>query len=410
MEPAVAATSMFGCQLMAEAVHDEELIEKLGCRIAVALEERFICAGWPAGQLFTSEQALCREYGVSQRIIREAVRVLDMRGTARLRKGSPPGLEITTPDVDLVVDVLRGYAYLNGVTEEHRTEALAFVDRVQRRLAGALQAPGVSLVLDFLLHFTRDQLTPGALPKGVVNKKFSRVRAGRIAIDIMDKFFARSFEPGRRISSEAELSAHFHADRSITRQAIRLMESAGMVASLPGRGNGIIIQRPSSGPVCRQICCYLAAHRMPVSSAFVLFCAMSVEAIALAASKADADDVRRLQETLTSSRQPGRSTRLSDIFSAEDSQFDAIRNPLINLYVRTIRGYAALTVAEGGVMVPDEVACCFADNTRRVFDAIVRHEPEAAARAHEQKLLAMRKLEMHHNPKLAGILYADASI
>lgn len=395
-----------GCQLMSEAVHDECQIEKLGCCIAIALEEQFIAAGWPTGQLFGSEQALCRKFGVSRRVMREAVRVLSMRGTARLRRGTHAGLEVLTPNLELIVDVLRGYAYLNNVTEENRVEALAFLDRVGRRVTNVPYAGRTTLALDFLSHFMREQLMPGMPPTGIAKEKLRKVRAGRIAIKIMDQFFGPSFEPGRRIGSEADLSAHFDCDRSITRQAIRLLESAGLVTSKPGRGNGLITRLPPSGPVCRLICCYFASQQLPVSVAFELFRAMSVEAVALAASKVNAEDFRRLEQTLASNWQPGRSAKLIDIFFTEDSQFEAVRNPLIDLCMRSVRGYVALTVAEGGIAMPSEMASCFADNTRLVLDAIARREPEAAALAQEQKLHAMHELDRRHNPKVAGILYA----
>lgn len=395
-----------GCRLMSEAVHDEPM-DKLACRIAVALEEKFIAAAWPSGQLFGSEQMLCRQFGVSRRIMREAVRVLELRGTARLRRGVHPGLEIAAPDDDLVVDVLRGYAFLNGVNEAERTEAIDFLDRIKRRLEADAQPGAGTPGLDFLQDFTSNHLAPGTPPVGVLNKKFHRVRAGRIASNLIEQFIAREFEPGRRIGSEAEISAHFQADRSITRQAIRLLESSGMVTSRPGRGNGLIIQQPPSGPVCRLLCCYFAANGLPVSKAFALFRAMSVEAVRLVASKASPADIQRLRQTLAADWPPNGSAQLSNVFSTEDSQFQAINNRIISLFLRSIRGYAALTVAEGGLAMPTETAFYFADSTRRVFEAIARREPEAAALAHDQKLQAMCELERRHNPSLAAVLYAS---
>jgi DNA-binding FadR family transcriptional regulator len=394
---------------MSEAVHDDQS-DKLGCRIAIALEEQFIAAGWPIGHPFATEQALCRQFGVSRRIIREALRVLELRGTARLRRGTHPTLEITTPNAEIVVDILRGYAFLNDVTADHRAEALIFLERVKQRLARSSPGPSPCTPmpeLEFLETFTRDHLVPGSPPLGVLNDRFQRVRAGRIAMKLIDQFVAHSFEPGRRIGSESEISAQFQADRSITRQAIRLLECSGMVSSLPGRGNGIILHRPTSGPVCRLICCYLAANQMRISKAFELFRGMSVEAVGLVAIKEGLEDIiQRLQQTLATNWQSGRVAQLSDIFSTEDSQFDAIKNPLISLFVRSIRGYVALTVAEGGLAIPNEIASCFADSTRRVFEAIARREPEAAVLAQEAKLQAMRELDHRLNPKVAGILYA----
>lgn len=383
---------------MSDAVHDENA-DKLGCRIALALEEQFIAASWPTGQFAGTEEMLSRRFGVSRRIVREATRVLGMRGTARLKRGLTLGLEITPPDVELIVDIMRGYAYLNGIDAAQRIEALSFLERVGRRLLAIDEAVSAHA---FLIHFIRDELTPGVSPRGVGRERFRKLRAGQIAIDIMEEFFAKSFEPGRRIGSEGELSSRFCADRSITRQAIRLLESSGLVASMPGRGNGIIIQRPPSGPVCRLICCLYASRGLSMAAAFELFHAMGVEAVALVAAKADDEDVRKLRSAFLCGSQP---QQLGDLMCTEDSQLEAIRNPLIDLCIRSVRGYVALTIAKNGTAIQADVAHCFTAGTQDVHAAIARRDPEAAVRAHERKFSAMRELEIHYNPTLAGLLY-----
>jgi DNA-binding FadR family transcriptional regulator len=134
---------------------------------------------------------------------------------------------------------------------------------------------------------------------------------------------------------------------------------------------------------------------------------MSIEAISLAAQKACADDVREFERTFAANWAVGRTAQLTDIFATEDCQFSAVRNPLIELCLRTLRGYIALAVANGGGNISIEMANCFVDYTRRVFDAMVRHEPEVAARAHEHKLITMRELEGRNNPALARLLYVS---
>jgi DNA-binding FadR family transcriptional regulator len=376
----------------------------------MVLEEQFIAAGWPTGELFGSEEALAQRFDVGARIIDEAVRVLAMRGTARLRRTSSNfiGLETTAPEVNQVLDVLSGYSYLTGVKEEHRLEAIVLLERCRRRMTLNSPLSQPSPAFEFLSHFLNKHLVPGARPKGLINERFHKFRAGQIASRILERyFFGLSFEPGRKVGSEADLSALYRADRSITRQAIRLLESAGLVTTLPGRGNGIFTKRPSSAPISRLLCCYFASVGVPIAAAFDEFRAMSIEAISLAAQKACADDVREFERTFAANWAVGRTAQLTDIFATEDCQFSAVRNPLIELCLRTLRGYIALAVANGGGNISIEMANCFVDYTRRVFDAMVRHEPEVAARAHEHKLITMRELEGRNNPALARLLYVS---
>src|ERR1039457_2306602 len=93
------------CALLSQAVQDDTELWKASCRIAMVLEEQFIAAGWPTGELFGSEETLAQRFNVGARIIDEAVRILTMRGTARLRRASSNliGLEVTAPKADQVL-------------------------------------------------------------------------------------------------------------------------------------------------------------------------------------------------------------------------------------------------------------------------------------------------------------------
>lgn len=405
----MSIATLTSCALLSQAVQDDIDLAKASCRVATVLEEQFIAAGWPNGELFGSEEALAQRFDVGGRIIDEAVRVLTMRGTARLRRTSSNliGLEVTAPEASQVLDMLSGYGFLTGITEEHRHEAVIFLEGVRRRLALSAPLAQPSQAFNFLSQFLNDYFVPGAQPKGVIKERFHKFRAGQIANRILERYFGHSFEPGRKIGSESELSALYRADRSITRQAIRLLESGGLVTTLPGRGNGIFTKRPPSAPVSRLLCCYFASSAVPIAAAFDEFRAMSIEAISLAAQKACADDVKEFERTFAANWAAGRAAQLTDIFSTEDCQFSAVRNPLIELCLRTLRGYVALVVARGGGNISAEMATCFVDYTRRVFDAMLRHESQVAARTHEHKLIAMQELEGRHNPALARLLYAS---
>jgi DNA-binding FadR family transcriptional regulator len=398
------------CPLLSRAVDDDIDVARASLRVAVVLEEQFIAAGWPVGEKCGTVDEMAQCFGVGPRIVDEAVRVLTAHGTARLKRTASNliGLEITAPEPNEVLDVLCGYAYLASVNETHRVEAIHFLEAVNRRLSCWPVDGHTTGAQEFLLHFLRDVLTPGVPPRGLLKERLHRFRAGQIVNRVMERHFAAGFHPGCRIGSEADLSALFHADRSITRQAIRLLESAGLVSTLPGRGNGIFAKRPPSAPVCRLLCCYLASRGLPIGAAFQIFEAMSIEAISLATRKADAEDLREVELALATHCRAERPAQLPDIFAIEDRQFDAIRNPLIGAFLRTMRGYVALTIASGGGShMSREAAACFADNTRHVLDAMAHHDPEVAARAHERKLGVMRDLERRERPDLARILYAS---
>jgi DNA-binding FadR family transcriptional regulator len=65
--------------------------------VARAIEDRIIELGWPVGRLIGSEQSLMAEHDASRGVLREAVRLLEHHGTARMRRGPGGGLVIQAP-------------------------------------------------------------------------------------------------------------------------------------------------------------------------------------------------------------------------------------------------------------------------------------------------------------------------
>lgn len=70
--------------------------------VARAIEDRIVELGWPVGQLIGSEQSLMAEHDASRGVLREAVRLLEHHGTARMRRGPGGGLVVEQPSAHAV--------------------------------------------------------------------------------------------------------------------------------------------------------------------------------------------------------------------------------------------------------------------------------------------------------------------
>jgi DNA-binding FadR family transcriptional regulator len=77
-------------------------VAKTGAGIARRIEAQIISDGWPVGQWLGSEPDLVEQYGVSRAAFREAVRLLEFGGVARMRTGPGGGLIVTAPDASVV--------------------------------------------------------------------------------------------------------------------------------------------------------------------------------------------------------------------------------------------------------------------------------------------------------------------
>ena len=87
----------------------------LGAQIAGQIERDIRREGWREGHLIGSEAELTERFGVGVAAVREASRILDARGLARVRRGPGGGLFVTAPDRGLVTDAARRHLEHVGV-------------------------------------------------------------------------------------------------------------------------------------------------------------------------------------------------------------------------------------------------------------------------------------------------------
>jgi len=73
--------------------------DKKAAELARRIESEIMRRGWPIGQLLGSEPELIDRFGVSRAVFREAVRIVEHDGAARMRRGPGGGLIVTTPDL-----------------------------------------------------------------------------------------------------------------------------------------------------------------------------------------------------------------------------------------------------------------------------------------------------------------------
>lgn len=81
--PAAAMSSAVDdASLLAEVIDERGGADEKGaCRIARLVEEDLIARGWPQDASLGSEVELAERYGVGRAVVREAVRILEVRGT-----------------------------------------------------------------------------------------------------------------------------------------------------------------------------------------------------------------------------------------------------------------------------------------------------------------------------------------
>jgi GntR family transcriptional repressor for pyruvate dehydrogenase complex len=84
-------------------------------------------------------------------------------------------------------------------------------------------------------------------PVRVTRPKIAVVVADAIAEDI----FARGLKPGTLLATEAQMIDHYKVARATLREALRLLESEGLIVIKAGPNGGAIVQKPSPERLAR---------------------------------------------------------------------------------------------------------------------------------------------------------------
>jgi DNA-binding FadR family transcriptional regulator len=135
---------------------------KLSSVVARRIEDEVVAQGWPVGTVLGSETDLLERFGVSRAVLREAVRLVEHTGAARMRRGPGGGLVVSEPNRSAVVSAMGLWFSYVGVTigemlevrrplltaavrlaAERRTgdDAAALVERIDAIAAGGVVGP-----------------------------------------------------------------------------------------------------------------------------------------------------------------------------------------------------------------------------------------------------------------------------
>jgi DNA-binding FadR family transcriptional regulator len=110
---------------------------RLASTVADRIVDDVARLGWPEGEVVGSEPELLERYGVSRAVFREAVRLVEHKHVARMRRGPGGGLVITTPSVDAVADAVSVYLFYVGAEIDDVFEARLALEEAAAELAPA---------------------------------------------------------------------------------------------------------------------------------------------------------------------------------------------------------------------------------------------------------------------------------
>lgn len=120
---------------------------------------------------------------------------------------------------------------------------------------------------------------------------------GRVAAAIEQKILGRSLQPGDLLPTETDLAKQFDVNRSTVREAVRRLESAGLV----GRSSGskrLRVTRPGHAETASRVSRALALDDVTFIELWEAMVAVAPRTAAIAASRSGAEDCEQLERCI----------------------------------------------------------------------------------------------------------------
>jgi len=211
----------------------------------------------------------------------------------------------------------------------------------------------------------------------------------KMVCHLMSTIAPQEWARGCLLGNEMELSERLGIDRSVVRQAIRIMEDAETAVAVEGRGRGLITRTPSTGPLSRRLCALFVSRHILSTDAEAVFEALKVEFAEIAARRATAEDLVTLNLLGAELAQLESDVSLSVLQRFERAQHAAVRNPLLHLFMDSIKGFLSWGMNQE-LRAPAATVATYKSHTLRVFSAICARDPSAAANLECAKYTALK--------------------
>lgn len=298
--------------------------QKRAFAAAWQLENDIFVEGWPAGEVFGDQAALIHHYGFSRATLREAVRLLEDRQVARMRRGPGGGLVILPISGGAIAPAVADYFHTIGVTALHLQQAWAALDIVAaycravaegaaaldaftrefrgklteaggavllgtgaRRNHSAVRAVGGNPVTELFatcLQAFEDRMAKeagtddGQVRAGGERRSellINRGRAHELAHELALDLPRAQAAGAQRVSTEDELCERYKVGREVLRQAIRVLESRGLIDCKRGRTHGVQARSTDAAPFVEWVAAYFSAARLKWADFFPVACIVS---------------------------------------------------------------------------------------------------------------------------------------
>ena len=250
------------------------------------IEEDLIARGWPVGLCYGSEREIADRHNVAALTVREAIRILQWRGCARMRRGPRGGMVVEAPSASSLVQAMGDQLLRLGVSAAQAREAFATLQRLASEDAAVSSDEAIIVLWTQCAKSLLERLEP--VPQNLTDTTTVRAncdgsmsQAAAVAQALTEAIGGAKCVAGQRLGSEVQLCERYAVSRTVMRQAVRILEEGGWVQTRRGRGRGLETRGPEPAAMAPLLHGYLIAHRISAQASREAYLALDVEVAAL---------------------------------------------------------------------------------------------------------------------------------
>jgi GntR family transcriptional repressor for pyruvate dehydrogenase complex len=233
--------------------------------------------------------------------------------------------------------------------------------------------------------------TDAAVPAPAEDAIFRPVSVGRISEIIVEQIRELmrqgQLKPGDRLPPERDLCERFGVSRVTVREALRMLESSGLVQIRVGARGGAFVTAPSSDRVGEGLTDMLTLSAISAADVTEIRLILEMGIVPLVCERATEQDIADLEEICERSEAALRSEEYSMEYSLEfhTRVARATHNPAVVMLVESFRGPIHMSLEQAREVAP-EMGGLGTREHERFIEAVRRRDPDAATQIMREHL------------------------
>lgn len=242
------------------------------------------------------------------------------------------------------------------------------------------------------------------LPSRIAIHQISVPKAADVLADALrEKILKGDLHEGAELPSERELGEQAGLSRATVREALRILDSEGLIETRLGRHGGSAVLRPSTAPIERSVGIFIRGHRIRLQAVLETRGAIEPASARYAALHRTEEDLRDLERCQEMVEQASRADDVDGYVEANLAwHVQVVRASHNELLIAFISAVSKAVYLESDIegFSSIEVRDAVIRAHRRVMEAIRAGDGEAAA----------RRMERHVGAYIADVSKASSAV